>query len=69
MNLDKRHLQFALHETDHTEACSKCPSPSLDVLPEVQLYRVGSRGPSSIQELIDPRSWRLRFERGWRQRR
>jgi glucose-6-phosphate 1-dehydrogenase len=40
----------------------------LDAPPDVQPYRVGSWGPSAIQDLIEPRSWRLPFERGWRQR-
>ena len=35
---------------------------------DVELYRVGSWGPPSIKELIEPRTWRLPFERGWRQR-
>jgi glucose-6-phosphate 1-dehydrogenase len=43
--------------------------PLLDAPPEVQLYRVGSWGPAAIQELIAPRTWRLPFERGWRQHR
>ncbi len=43
--------------------------PLLDAPPEVQLYRVGSWGPPAIQGLISPRSWRLPFERGWRQHR
>jgi glucose-6-phosphate 1-dehydrogenase len=43
--------------------------PLLDDPPEVQLYRAGSWGPPAIQELIAPRSWRLPFERGWRQHR
>ena len=42
--------------------------PLLDAPPEVQLYRVGSWGPPGIADLIAPRSWRLPFERGWRQR-
>jgi glucose-6-phosphate 1-dehydrogenase len=41
----------------------------LDSPPMVQLYRVGSWGPVAIQELIAPRTWRLPFERGWRQHR
>ena len=41
--------------------------PLLADPPEVELYRVGSWGPSSIRELIAPRTWRLPFERGWRQ--
>ncbi len=40
--------------------------PLLDAPPEVELYRQGSWGPSSIRELVAPRSWRLPFERGWR---
>jgi glucose-6-phosphate 1-dehydrogenase len=40
--------------------------PLLEAPPEVELYRQGSWGPSSIRELIAPRSWRLPFERGWR---
>jgi glucose-6-phosphate 1-dehydrogenase len=43
--------------------------PLLDDPPEVQLYRVGSWGPPAMRELIEPRSWRLPFERGWRQKR
>jgi glucose-6-phosphate 1-dehydrogenase len=40
----------------------------LDAPPDAQPYRVGSWGPPAIQDLIEPRSWRLPFERGWRQR-
>jgi glucose-6-phosphate 1-dehydrogenase len=43
--------------------------PLLDDPPEVQLYRVGSWGPPAMRELIAPRTWRLPFERGWRQKR
>lgn len=43
--------------------------PLLDDPPEVQLYRVGSWGPPATRDLIAPRSWRLPFERGWRQKR
>ena len=43
--------------------------PLLEDPPEAQLYRVGSWGPPSTAELITPRSWRLPFERGWRERR
>jgi glucose-6-phosphate 1-dehydrogenase len=43
--------------------------PLLAAPPEVELYRVGSWGPRSINELIAPRSWRLPFQRGWRQHR
>jgi glucose-6-phosphate 1-dehydrogenase len=43
--------------------------PVLAQPPEVELYRVGSWGPRSINELIAPRNWRLPFQRGWRQHR
>jgi len=43
--------------------------PLLDHPPEVQLYRVGSWGPPAMRDLIAPRTWRLPFERGWRQKR
>jgi glucose-6-phosphate 1-dehydrogenase len=43
--------------------------PLLEDPPEVHLYRVGSWGPSQINDLIAPRTWRLPFERGWRQHR
>ncbi len=42
--------------------------PLIDDPPDVELYRVGSWGPPSIRDLIEPRSWRLPFERSWRQR-
>ena len=42
--------------------------PLLDDPPDVELYRAGSWGPPSIKDMIEPRSWRLPFERGWRQR-
>jgi len=44
-------------------------APLLEDPPDVQLYRVGSWGPSAITDLITPRTWRLPFERGWRQHR
>jgi glucose-6-phosphate 1-dehydrogenase len=43
--------------------------PLLHAPPELELYRQGSWGPSSIRELIAPRSWRLPFERAWREAR
>jgi len=43
--------------------------PLLDHPPEAQLYRVNSWGPAAISDLIAPRTWRLPFERGWRQHR
>jgi glucose-6-phosphate 1-dehydrogenase len=34
--------------------------------PAVRIYAPGSWGPQSIYQLIAPRSWRLPFERAWR---
>ena len=41
-------------------------TPLLENPAEVQLYRAGSWGPTSIRALIAPRAWRLPFERQWR---
>ena len=41
-------------------------SPVLEHPPRVLPYWSGSWGPSTIDELIAPRSWRLPFRRGWR---
>jgi len=43
--------------------------PLLEARQEVELYRQGSWGPTSIRDLIAPRSWRLPFERAWRESR
>jgi glucose-6-phosphate 1-dehydrogenase len=72
----ERLLYDALHG-DHTlfpnaegiERLWEVSQPLLDSPPEVELYRVGSWGPPGIADLISPRSWRLPFERGWRQHR
>ena len=42
--------------------------PLLDHPPEAQLYRMGSWGPPAMHDLIAPSTWRLPFERGWRQK-
>jgi glucose-6-phosphate 1-dehydrogenase len=42
-------------------------APLLEYPPEVEPYKPGSWGPSSINQLIAPNTWRLPFERGWRQ--
>jgi glucose-6-phosphate 1-dehydrogenase len=34
--------------------------------PPVRIYAPGSWGPQSIYQLVAPHSWRLPFERGWR---
>jgi glucose-6-phosphate 1-dehydrogenase len=41
-------------------------APLLEKPPPVQPYARGSWGPASIQELIEPRKWRLPFARSWR---
>jgi glucose-6-phosphate 1-dehydrogenase len=42
-------------------------TPLLEHPPPVEPYAKGSWGPDSMRQLIAPRSWRLPFERGWRQ--
>jgi glucose-6-phosphate 1-dehydrogenase len=41
-------------------------TPLLEDPPAVQSYPKGSWGPEAINELIEPRRWRLPFERQWR---
>jgi glucose-6-phosphate 1-dehydrogenase len=41
-------------------------TPLLDAPPPVRLYPPDSWGPKSIHQLIAPNSWRLPFERAWR---
>ena len=40
--------------------------PLLEAPPPVRLYAPGSWGPNAIHQLIAPRTWRLPFERVWR---
>ena len=40
--------------------------PLLEAPPPVRLYQPASWGPKSIHQLIAPHSWRLPFERAWR---
>ncbi|MFT4299394.1 MAG: glucose-6-phosphate dehydrogenase [Aeromicrobium sp.] len=40
--------------------------PLLDDPPPVRLYDQGTWGPNAVHQLIAPRSWRLPFERRWR---
>jgi len=42
--------------------------PFLEDPPPVEQYPVASWGPATMRKLIEPRVWRLPFERGWRQR-
>ena len=41
-------------------------TPLLENPPELQFYEPGSYGPDSVRDLIEPRRWRLPFERKWR---
>jgi glucose-6-phosphate 1-dehydrogenase len=41
--------------------------PLLDNPPVVRPYAQGSWGPNQIHQLIAPFTWRLPFERQWRQ--
>ncbi len=41
-------------------------TPLLEAPPPVRLYAPGSWGPKSIHQLVAPHSWRLPFERAWR---
>jgi glucose-6-phosphate 1-dehydrogenase len=41
-------------------------TPLLENPPSVQPYASGSWGPTAINDLIAPRTWRLPFERRWR---
>jgi glucose-6-phosphate 1-dehydrogenase len=41
-------------------------APLLEAPPPVRLYEPGSWGPKSIHQLIAPHTWRLPFERAWR---
>ncbi len=42
-------------------------APLLENPPKTLLYERGSWGPEQIVDLIEPRSWRLPFERKWRE--
>ncbi len=59
---------------DHTLFCTadgierlwEVSTRLLDNPPAVRVYAPGTWGPQSIYQLIAPHSWRLPFERGWR---
>src|SRR5271165_6200676 len=59
---------------DHTLFCTadgierlwEVSTRLLDNPPAVRIYAPGSWGPQSIYQLIAPHSWRLPFERAWR---
>jgi glucose-6-phosphate 1-dehydrogenase len=42
-------------------------TPLLETPPPVRVYAPGSWGPNAIHQLIAPHSWRLPFERAWRE--
>jgi glucose-6-phosphate 1-dehydrogenase len=41
-------------------------TPLLAAPPPVRPYAKGSWGPNAMHQLIAPHTWRLPFERGWR---
>ena len=60
--------QTLFANADGIERLWEVSAPLLASPPEVHLYRRGTWGPSATRDLIAPRSWRLPFERSWRQR-
>ena len=60
---------------DHTLFCTadgierlwEISTRVLDNPPPVRIYAPSSWGPQSIYQLIAPHSWRLPFERAWRE--
>jgi len=60
---------------DHTLFCTadgierlwEVSTRLLENPPPVRIYAPGSWGPQSIYQLVAPHSWRLPFERGWRE--
>ena len=58
--------QTLFPNADGIERLWEVSQPLLDAPPPVQSYPLGSWGPSDMHELVEPNSWRLPFERGWR---
>ncbi|KAF0846994.1 glucose-6-phosphate dehydrogenase [Nocardia caishijiensis] len=54
---------------DGIERLWEISAPLLADPPPVRNYDPGSWGPNAIHQLVAPRSWRLPFERAWRERR
>jgi len=52
---------------DGIERLWEVAAPLLENPPDLEFYEPGSYGPKSVQELIEPRRWRLPFERKWRE--
>jgi glucose-6-phosphate 1-dehydrogenase len=69
-------LIFDAMRGDHTlfttaegiETLWEISQPLLDNPPPVRLYAPGSWGPNAIHQLIAPHTWRLPFERAWREK-
>jgi glucose-6-phosphate 1-dehydrogenase len=67
-------LILAAMRGDHTLFCTadgierlwEVSTRLLDNPPPVRIYAPGSWGPQSIYQLVAPHSWRLPFERAWR---
>ncbi|UDY23689.1 glucose-6-phosphate dehydrogenase [Nocardioides sp. Kera G14] len=53
---------------DGIETLWEISQPLLDNPPPVRLYAPGSWGPNAIHQLIAPHTWRLPFERAWREK-
>jgi glucose-6-phosphate 1-dehydrogenase len=52
---------------DGIERLWEVSAPLLEHPPEVLIYPQGSWGPGAIRDLIAPNTWRLPFERRWRE--
>jgi glucose-6-phosphate 1-dehydrogenase len=52
---------------DGIERLWEVAAPLLENPPKLEFYEPGTYGPPSVQELIEPRRWRLPFERKWRE--
>lgn len=65
--LDAMHGDHTLFNTaEGIERLWEVSAPLLEDPPPVQSYERGSWGPSAVHSLLEPRSWRLPFERSWR---
>ena len=65
--LDAMHGDRSLFtNAEGIESLWEVSQPLLDDPRPVEPYAQGSWGPESIRELIAPRTWRLPFERSWR---
>ena len=59
--------QTLFPNADGIERLWQVSQPLLDAPPPVQSYPLGSWGPPAMTDLVAPNSWRLPFERAWRQ--